>query len=157
MYSTNPVVTAAAIAATLMIGQGPAAALDDARQVLTAGGSLTQGATLFTAPGLYTAYTADFPNTGQGESAASIRMPAGSMTALRVHVVTTNAPSSGSFRARLRINGADTALTCQTMGTGSCTSQQVVTIHTNDLLAIMVSNTFVGSGTMGWTATMEFD
>lgn len=132
-------------------------ALDDARQILTAGSSQGQGTVQFTGPGMSNVYTPDFPNTGLGEQAASIRFPAGSLSNLRVNVVTSSAPSSGMFRARVRINGADTTLSCMVTGTGICTRVPAIVVHANDLVTLKVENTFVGSGSLAWTASMEFD
>ena len=66
----------------------------------------------FTGPGWTTTTAPDYPDTGEGEAATQIRMAAGTLKNLRVHVQTQNVPSGGSLIATVRINGADTALTC---------------------------------------------
>lgn len=157
MNRTKSIGTILGAVAAVTIATSPAAALDDARQLLSAGTSQGEGSTQFSAPGMSNVYGADFPNTGQGENAASIRVPAGTCRNLRVNVQAASAPMSGSFRARLRVNGADTPLTCTTTGTGTCNSAQSVAVATNDKVTIKVSNTFVGSGNLAWTATLEFD
>jgi len=136
----------------------PIQALDDTQQLLSGGNSLSENETRFVAPGSAGSYTADSPNTGLGESAAQIRMPAGVLSALRVKLTTATAPSSGTFTLMVRKNGADTVLFCSRTSTGNCIGgAKTITFATNDLLSIRVSNNFVGSGPMGYTYTLVFD
>jgi hypothetical protein len=84
-------------------------------------------------------------------------MPAGSLSRLRVNVVTQNVPSSGFLRVMLRINGANTTLTCIVTGTGVCNRNPAVAVPNNAMVTFRASNNFVGSGFVAWSATMEFD
>jgi len=156
--SRNSLLMTIGLAAVLSITAAVSTqALDNARQLLVAGNAQGEAATQFAGPGMSNVYGVDFPNTGQGEQAASIRMSAGSLSNLRVNVVTATVPASGMLRVKLRINGADTAMTCMVTGTGICNRTSAVSVATNDLVTLMVYNTFVGSGVLSWTATIEYD
>jgi hypothetical protein len=143
-------------AALTMAATVSAQALDNGKQILSAGTSQGEGAVQYTSPGMSNAYTENFPNTGQGQQAASIRMPAGTISNLRVNVVTANVPTSGFFRVLLRINGTST-LACSVTGTGMCSKLSSTAVPADALVVLKVYNTFVGSGNLGWTATMEYD
>ena len=146
------------LAAALSLATAVSAhALSDTKQIMVAGTSQVEGGLSYAGPGMSNVFGADFPNTGLGEQAASVRMPAGSLSRLRVNVVTQNTPSSGFLRVMLRINGANTTLTCIVTGTGICNRNQTVAVPNNALVTFRISNNFVGSGLLTWTATMEFD
>ncbi|MEJ8570253.1 hypothetical protein [Microbaculum marinum] len=155
--------TAAALGfglALTLVAAAPAAALDNGTQVLT--GGFNQGPnvdTIFTSPGMTTALPPDYPSTGQGETAVQVRMPAGDLSNLRVHVVTQTIPVSGNLRVNLRINGANTVLTCKVTGTGDCATKKskVVSIGKGDLLAIRIRSTLVDEGNFTLTYSFEFD
>jgi hypothetical protein len=146
------------LAAALSLATAVSAhALSDTKQIMVAGTSQVEGGLSYAGPGMSNVFGADFPNTGLGEQAASIRMPAGSLSRLRVNVVTQNTPSSGFLRVMLRINGANTTLTCIVTGTGICNRNPAVAVPNNAMVTFRASNNFVGSGLVTWSATMEFD
>ena len=124
----------------------------DVRQILSGGfnqgGAFTNG---FTGPGWTTTLSPNYPDSGEGEAATQIRMVAGTLKNLRVHVQTQNVPSSGSLTLTVRINGANTALTCTVTATGDCTSTASVSINDNDRLALEITNSFPDEG--NWTLT----
>ena len=133
-----------------------AGVLGSGGQVLT--GGFNQGAAFangFTGPGWTTTLAPDYPDTGEGEAAIQIRLPAGTLSNLRVHVQTQNVPSSGSLIVMVRINGADTALTCSVTTTGDCTSTASVAIKDNDRLALEITNSFPDEG--NWTLTYSIE
>jgi len=140
-----------------LLATPPVRALVDGQQLLSGLQSATENSTRFTAPGGGNQFLTDFPGAGLGEQAASIRMPAGTVGALRVNVTTQNVPDSGTFSVMVRLNGADTLLTCQVAGTGFCTKLANVTVRNNDLLAIRASNNFVNAGSMTYSYTMTYD
>jgi len=144
-------------AALLLAAAVSAHALDDARQILVAGNAQGEGATQYGGPGMSNVYGTDFPGTGQGKDAAAIRMPAGTLTNLKVNLVTQTTPSSGSLRVRVLQNGMSTNLTCALMATGTCNSATSLAIAANDKIVLKVSNNFANAGTSAWTATLEFD
>ena len=58
----------------------------------------------------------------------------------------------------VRVNGADTPLTCSLAGTGECNAgSKVKGLNNNSLLAVRASNNFVGSGVLSWNYTMLLD
>jgi hypothetical protein len=136
---------------------GSARAFDDKKQLMVAGSSQGAGADQYSAPGMSNVFSRDFPDTGLGPLAASIRMPAGKLGNLKVNVVTQNDPSSGNLRVRLLVNQALTNITCIVTGTGMCTKNGTITIADDDLVTLRISNTFPDSGTIAWTATLEYD
>jgi hypothetical protein len=145
------------LAAALSLATAVSAhALSDTRQLLVAGTSQVEGGLSFAGPGMSNVFGENFPGTGLGEQAGSIRMPAGSLSRLRVNVVTQNAPASGFLRVMLRINGANTTLTCIVTGTGTCNRNPAVAVPNNAMVTFRVSNNFVGSGFISWSATIEF-
>jgi hypothetical protein len=133
-----------------------AQALDNARQILVAGNGQGDGAIQYTGPGMSNVYPDNYPGMGQGQQAASIRMPAGPISNLRVNVVTQNVPASGFLRVLLRINGAST-LACSVSGTGTCSKLSSVAVPDDALVVLKVYNTFSGATIAAWTATMEYD
>jgi len=141
-----------------LLAAPPAGALVDTAHVVSGGSTLGRGLTRFTAPGLATIYQADFLGAGLGESAAQILMPAGTLSKLRVKILTEAAPSSGSFTAMVRVNGADTVLTCQLSATGQCSSgNKSKALSNNALVAVRVSNNFPDSGAVAFSYTLQFD
>jgi len=141
----------------LLLAATPAGALGDTQQLLAGGNSMGEGATQYTSPGFANQFGIDFPGTGLGEKAVQLRMPAGVLSTLRVKLTTQTTPVSGVFSVMVRKNGADTVLTCQLMATGACTALVNVTIANNDRLAVRISNSFTGSGVMGYSYTLLFD
>jgi hypothetical protein len=155
--------TARLTALLLGIALGPwpvtgANALEDTTQLLTGGNSGSAGGTRFTAPGLGNTYNADFPGTGLGESAAQIRMTAGVLSKLRVKVVTEGTQDSGTVTVMVRLNGADTELTCSVgIAGGECgAGGKSITILNGDLLAIRVASTY-NEGFWAYTYTLLYD
>jgi hypothetical protein len=145
------------VAALTLSAVAAAHALDDRKQLMVAGSSQGTGAIQYSAPGMSNVFSQDFPDTGLGPLAASIRMPAGTLGNLKVNVVTQNTPSSGNLRVRVLVNQAATAITCVVTGTGICNKNSTIPIANNDLLTLRISNTFPDSGVIAWTATLEFD
>ncbi len=145
------------LAAAYALAASPAAALDDNLQILSGGGSIVAGSSLFTAPGLSNQYGINFPGAGLGEQAASIRMQAGTASNLRVNVVTENVPKSGTLTVTVRKNGNATNLQCSVSGTGTCNSNKSVNFGNNARLVINASNNFVESGFVAYTYTLVYD
>jgi hypothetical protein len=137
----------------------PARALVDTAHVIS-GGTTTGGVAspFFTAPGLGNIYIATgFGN--QGEEAAQVLFPAGTLSKLRVKLTTENAPTSGTFTLMVRVNGTDTNLTCSLTEAGTCSAgNKVKALNNNALLAIRVTNTLnAGAGAQAFTYSMQFD
>jgi hypothetical protein len=163
-----PVVASATVLATglgvWLLATPPVRAIDNPLQIIAGGSSQAEGSTQggtvtnWTSPGLANVFGPDFPNTGLGEQSAQLNMPAGTLSRLRVRVTTQNAPSSGTFTLMVRVNGADTQLTCTLNGTGECNAgNKVKGLNNNSLLAVRASNNFVGSGTFAWNYSMLLD
>ena len=142
-----------------LLATPPARAVVDTAHLISGGSNQSEGVTAWTAPGLANTYTTDFPSAGLGESSAQLNMPAGTLSRLRVKVTTAAAPASGSFTLMVRVNGADTTLTCSVAGTGQCNAgNKVKGLLNNSLLAIRTSNTFTGTGgSIGYTYSMLLD
>jgi hypothetical protein len=141
-----------------LLAATPAGALNDNEQLLSGSGTSIGGATLWSSPG-GTQYPDNFPAPGKGESAAQLRMSAGVLSALRVKLTTQTTPSSGTLSVRVRINGANTALTCTVTAGGNCNSPNgtTVAVAANDKLAVRISNNFPGGNDIAYTYTLQFD
>ena len=149
---------AAALAAAMLVVAAPARALDDAQQLLVGGNSGSASSVRYTAPGLANIYGADFPGTGLGEQAAQIRMTAGTVGKLRVNVVTQGTATSGGVTITVRVNEADTILTCA-VGTagGECGSGgKAIAVANGDRLAVKVAST-LDQGVWAFTFTLIYD
>lgn len=144
------------LAAGLLVGN-PASALNNNRQMMTGGGVWGGSTPIYTSPGLSNLYSPDTPATGDGETAAQMRMEAGVLRDLKVNLRTSTTPSSGSLTVVVRINGTDTKLKCTLSGKGNCSSSKKVAINKNDRLAIEITNDFVGAGSLSVTYTIVFD
>ena len=147
--------TAAVVIAVLA---GPAAALDDGQQILAGGTSGSGAGVRYGAPGLANTYNLDFPDTGLGEVAAQIRMTEGKLSKFRVSVATQGNATSGSVTVTVRLNEADTVLTC-TVGTdgGDCGSgAKSVNVVNGDRLAVEVDST-LDQGFFAYSYTMLYD
>jgi hypothetical protein len=140
--------------ALCMLAAPPAAAA----QLLIGGSSTTENSTRFSAPGLGNQYTADFPGTGLGEEAAQVRTIVGTLSKFRVRVRTATNPSAGSFTVTVRVNGADTQLTCTLNGPGDCSAGNKVKALTNSsLLSVSASNDFADAGSITYSYSMMFE
>jgi hypothetical protein len=152
------------LVAALALGTS-AHAVDNAKQLLAGGTSMPQGvdvsggtARIYAAPGLQNAFGLDFPGMGEGPSAGSIRMPqGGKLSKLRVHVVTTSTPTSGSLTVTIFKNGTATAMKCSVTGEGDCASSKTVTLAAGDRLTVEAKNDFDGSGLLTFTYAMLLD
>jgi hypothetical protein len=162
--------------ATIVYGVGvgvwflvtPAGALNNRQSILTggfyvgltkSGPSITRQPLVYTAPGLLYAYGPDEPALGRGEQAAQLRMTGGGvLSSLWVKVITQSVPTSGSLVATVRINGADTALTCQVFGTGQCQSgAATVAVPNGARMAVAVAHDFVNEDRIALTYSMLLD
>ena len=136
----------------------PARALDDGQQLLVGGTSGSASGVRYGAPGLANTYNDDFPGTGLGEQAAQIRMTAGTLGKFRANVVTQGNATSGTVTVTVRINEADTILTC-TVGTmgGDCgTGGKSIAIANGDKLAVQIDST-LDQGFFTYSYTMIYD
>jgi len=150
----------AAVAAALAIAAAPEAAiaLDDGQQLLVGGTSGSGSTNLFTAPGIANTYGNDFPGTGLGESAAQIRMVAGTIGKFRLNVVTQGNATSGTVTVTVRVNGVNTELTCSVgIGGGDCGSGgKTLALLNGDKLAVRVVST-LDQGFFAYTYTLTYD
>lgn len=137
----------------------PAFALGDTMQLLSGGGTFADPGTGFTSPGLVYVYGPNDFGTNKGERAAQLVMPAGILSALRVRVLTQQNPSSGALTVTVRLNGADTPLTCSTVGTATCHTPPGASanVSNNARLSVKIANTFVGAGNLSFTYSFLFD
>jgi hypothetical protein len=143
------------LAAALVCGLGATNA--SAQQILTGGNSGSGAGTRYTAPGLGNIYGADFPATGLGESAAQIRMPAGTLKKLKITLVTDGAQTSGQLTVTVRVNGIDSALTCSVDFEGAqCKSPEFVTLLNDDRVALQVSST-LNTGSWAFTYSVKLE
>jgi len=146
--------------ALLLSAHSPADALSNKFTILTGGFNQGQNiSTVYTAPGLTAAFNPDYPDTGEGEGAVQLRMHQGELSYLRVKLVTQNIPSGGSLVVTVRINGADTALTCTLTASGNCGTGKStkVAISKNDKLAIEIDSDLADEGNFVLTYTLLFD
>jgi hypothetical protein len=160
--------------ATIVYGLGvgvwflvtPADALNNRQGLLIGAGIISPAskagaapALRFTAPSLSDTYDPDFPRRGLGETAAQIRMTGGGVLSnFWLKILTTNVPASGSLVATVRINGADTALTCQVFGTAQCNSgPATVNVPNGARLSVAFASDFPDSGAMAFTYSMLLD
>jgi hypothetical protein len=125
------------------------AKVGEVRQILS--GGFNQGASLATvyhAPGWVTALQPTYPSASDGENAIQIRLPEGTLSRLSIRVRTATAATGGSYVVTVRINGADTALTCTVTGQADCTTAANVTVPVNDgdRLALEITSTLANEG-----------
>jgi len=150
----------AVVVAALVAGPGvrAAAALEDGQQLLTGGNSGSGASTRFTAPGLGNLYGVDFPGTGLGEAAAQIRMTAGVVSKLRVSIVTEGTQDSGTVTAMVRLNGANTELTCSVgIAGGDCGSGgKSFAVLNGDQMAVRIVSTY-NEGAWTFTYSLLYD
>lgn len=140
------------------LGSGrPAEALGDGKQILTGGNSGSGPSVRYTGPGLGNLYNADFPDTGLGEAAASVVMPGGTLSKLRVSIVTQGTATTGGVVLTVRVNGVATALTCSlpTVG-GICKSTETAVIAAEDLVSIEIDSTLdTGFWTFSYSVVLD--
>ena len=144
--------------AAMVLGSRVAAAAGATDRVLTGGFSSGTTSPAWTSPGLSNVYGNDFPETGAGESSAQMRMPEGILRRLRVSLKDRN-QTSGTVTVMVRLNGADTALTCTVNVVGICGTPAGVEVAMNagDLLAIRVDNNLTNEDGVLLTYTIQFD
>jgi hypothetical protein len=136
----------------------PATALDDGEQLLIGGTSGSGSGVRYGAPGLANTYNDDFPATGLGEMAAQVRMAGGTLRKFRASIVTSGDETSGTVAVMVRVNEADTLLTCSVgIGGGDCGSGgKTIAIAPGDKLAVRVSST-LDTGFWTYSYTMFYD
>jgi hypothetical protein len=138
----------------------PARTLGDAQQILTGGVFATAAATIFTGPGVPFAQLASDLG-GRGENAASVRVPAGTASGLRVRATSESSPSGGNLVVTVRKNGADTALTCTAPSTtpnAVCADiADTVAFANNDRMSVKIVNSLTGATTTKVTFSLVFD
>lgn len=121
---------------------------------LSGSGSQVEG---FSAPGGSQTMPPDFPSTGMGETAAQVVMPAGTIKNLRVVVVPHGVSNSGTVDFVVRINGADTPVSCQVSGSGQADSGvATVTVSDGDLVSVKVHNLLQGNVSVNFTYSIAF-
>lgn len=93
------------------------------------------------------------------EPATQIRMPKGKLTGLKVSMGTENVPDAGVFSVTVRINGADTALSCSLTAAGFCNSPSMakVSLAANDRLTVRVLANLNGASTVVYTYSLLFN
>ena len=140
-----------------LLAAPPAAALEDTALVLMGGQATTGGQTRFLAPGTPFNQTADFPGVGLGEQSVQLRLPKGQLRDLRVNLTTETVPTGGSFTLMVRVNGANTLLTCSVAATGDCNSTKKVNLAAGSRVAIRTVNTLTDAGNTIFTYTLIYD
>jgi hypothetical protein len=147
----------AVVAATSILVAASAMALPDGQQLLIGGNSGSGPSVRYTAPSSGTLYNDDFPSAGKGEAAASVRMPAGTLSKLKVSIVTQGNASSGGVALTVRVNGVDTALACS-VGTagGNCGSGASVAVASGDDLSVEIAST-LNQGFWTFSYSLVFD
>jgi len=138
-----------------LLAARPLSALNDSQQILLGGNSTTESSTRYSFPGMGNQFADNF--LGDGMSAASVRLPAGSLRSLRVNVTTQSAPDSGTITVTVMKNGVATSLACSTSGTGSCQRSRQIHFQANDTLVVEAANNFVNSGTIAYTYSLVYD
>jgi len=152
-----------ATAAVLGVGLGawlfaapPAGALVDTAHIISGGAGIGGGTIFLTPSGA--GYSADFPSAGLGESVAQVPFPAGTLSKLRVKLFTENAPSGGSVSVMVRVNGANTTVTCSLPASGICTSgTKTKAVNNNGLVAIRVTSNLADAGNVAIAYTLQLD
>jgi hypothetical protein len=95
------------------------------------------------------------PIASSTENQVQMRMSPGTVSKLRVTMRTIGTlTGSGQLTATVRINGANTTVTCQMSAAGDCDSGTAsVAVADDDRLTVMISNNFSGSPTIvvQWT------
>ena len=154
----TPIMMAGMGLAVWFLAAPPAEALNNRQQLLLGGGNWGGVSPVFSAPGMPIVGN-DFPSAGMGETGVQVRMSGGGvLSVLFVRLRTQNVPSSGSLTVMVRINGADTAMTCQVFGSGQCAfTASTVTINNGDRLALRITNDFVGAGSLIVSYSMLLD
>jgi hypothetical protein len=141
---------------TWVFAPSPVAALSGTQQVLSGGQTTADGNTRFTSPGTLFNAPADFIATGQGETAVSLPMSAGTARQLRVNLTTGSAPTGGKFVLKVRKNGINTNLKCILTQSGTCFDTANISFANGDLLSIQTINTLANSGTSAFTYTIRY-
>jgi hypothetical protein len=126
--------------------------------VITGGMSLQQSIVFFFSPGGAQTFQANNFNN-KGSQAAEVRMPAGTLSALKVRAILPNAPSGGAFTLTVRKNGVDTAMACTLTAQGACNSAGPVDFANGDRVSFRVDATFTGltNSSFAFTYSMVFE
>jgi hypothetical protein len=126
----------------------PVRALEDTAQIIAGSGSAGTG-TIFAAPS-GSQYVAEAP--------ASVPFPSGTLSKLRVNLTTQNVPTGGSVSVTVRVNGADTNVTCSLAASGICTSgNKAKALNNNALVALRVTSDLADAGTQNFTYSFQLD
>jgi hypothetical protein len=127
----------------------PARALVDTAQILI-GSNGIGGGTIFMSPSGTSASVT--------ESRVQVPFPAGTLSSLRVRLVTENVPTGGSLSAMVRVNGIDTTLTCSLVASGICTSgNKQKAVNNNGLVSLRVDSDLADAGITTMLFSLQFD
>ena len=146
-----------------LLAATPSTAVNDSSQLLSGALIIDPAVSTlrYTAPGSSSHNGFNFPAAGLGEIAAGIRMQAGTVSGLKVKLVTATAPSSGAFVLTVMKNGSDTVLSCSITAaafsgtTGICNAGTPVSFSNNQRLTVEAdASALVGSGQMVVAYTM---
>jgi hypothetical protein len=135
----------AALAAAALLGFAPPGALAQGDRpevpylgaVLTGGGIVSAVGASWSAPGLN-----EIVST---ELLAQVPLPAGTLKNLRVFVKPTG-QNGGAAVFTLRVNGADTPLTCVVGVVGPCIAPLAVAVEDGDLVVLRALNQLLQNG-----------
>jgi hypothetical protein len=129
----------------------PARALVDTAHILA--GKVEVGGEAFVIP------SGSAVDIGLGESFAQVPFPAGTLSKLRARLMTTNVPAGGSLSVMVRVNGADTNVTCSVAAAGGiCTSgNKAKALNNNALVALRITSDLVAAGNTFVFYTLQFD
>jgi hypothetical protein len=134
----------------------PARALENNSQIISGGVGIGGGTVFVTPSG--PGNSADFPSAGIGESVAQAPFPAGTLSKLRVKLFTQNVPTGGSLSVMVRVNGADTTLTCSLTASGVCTSgNKTKSVNNNGLVALRLTSDLTDAAHTQVSYTLQFD
>jgi hypothetical protein len=92
------------------------------------------------------------------EAKSQTPFPAGTLSKLRVKLTTDNVPTGGSFTLMVRVNGADTNLTCSLTASGICTSgNKAKALNNNGLVGIRIDSDLTDAGGTAVTWSFQLD
>ena len=141
-----------------LLAATPTAALNDTSMLFT--GTYFYGGAdgnYYMVLGTSIAFNENTPAAGLGEQAAQVRMRAGTLSTLRVNVVTATAPTGGTLKVIVRKNGKNTILNCEVTGTGFCGKNGNVSLSNSSLVTVKLIDTLADSGTVTITYTLVYD
>jgi hypothetical protein len=123
----------------------PVRALEDTAHIIMGGTGIANGSS----------FVSPLGNGYGNEAKAQTPFSAGTLSKLRVKLTTDNVPTAGAVTVVVRVNGADTNVTCSLTASGICTSgNKAKALNNNALVSMRITNDLTDAG--GTVVTWSF-